>query len=216
MRELTASELEFVSGGDDPENEEIIVTGHYPPPPYYPPSYGYYPPSYPPYYGGGGGYPPPPPPTYPPCVEAAPVGYNPQDVLNAAKAAAAEMEAANDENQEYSSFIYSLNGQVYHTTLHTDGHFGDITWTTNDLPAGAHILGMIHNHPDDGTEQRMLSGDDWNAYNTLENAQANGTMPNGITMDTNALMFLYSDSDSGLRAYDKTDKNDTSPSCTIS
>ena len=60
MRELTQTELEFISGGDD---ETIIVTGTRYPPPYYPPPY-YYPPPPPPYYGGGGGgyYPPPPPP----------------------------------------------------------------------------------------------------------------------------------------------------------
>ena len=59
----------------------------------------------------------------------------------------------------------------------------------------------------------MLSDADWSAYNTLQSLGASGKLPNGITMDPNALHFLYSDDE--LRAYDKTDKSDTRPSCQI-
>jgi hypothetical protein len=208
VRELTHEELEYISGGDD---ETIVVTGTRYPPPYYPPPY-YYPPPPPPYYGGGGGYYPPPPTTYPTCVETSPEGVSPADMLAAARAAAAEIEAANDENWEYGAFIYTLNGVVHRTPIHTDQSFDTINWSTNWLPDGARIVGMIHSHPNDGVmDQRMLSSQDWNAYNTLQNS----TLPRGITMDANALHFLYSDQDSGLRAYDNTDKNQTSPSCKV-
>jgi hypothetical protein len=149
---------------------------------------------------------------YPPCVEASPDGISPSDALAAAQDAANDIAALNDENIEYGAFIYELNGQVFHTRVFTDGSVKNIGWDTSCLPDGAHVIGMIHNHPDiSGIDDGVPSSVDWNAYDDLQSWGG----ARGITVDPNMLMFMYTNEDDQTRVYDNTDKTQTTASCAI-
>ena len=214
MRELTLEEQELIAGGTDTTDlGEIVVTADPGDSGDWGGDWGDWGDSGDYIDGDGGGdSPPPEPEPYPECVEAAPAGASSGDVMNAARNAAAAIAAGNDEGQEYSSLIYSLNGVVSHTAPRTDGSPDYVNWTTADLPAGATILGLVHNHPDQsGIADGMPSDQDWAAYDTLQNTP----LPNGITMDPNALHFIYTNEDSSTRVYDNTDKNQAAPSCAI-
>lgn len=163
------------------------------------------------YGGGDSGDTTPPEVPYPPCIEAAPAGVSSTDLINAAKAAAADIASRNDENQEFGAFIYSLNGQVHYSTIFTNGSPDQVDFNSGYIPAGAHLLGFIHNHPDQsGIDDGYPSPADWHVYNTY----ANATGVN-FTVDPNMLQFIYTNQDGQTRAYDKTDKNQNSSSCAL-
>src|SRR3954454_21795608 len=137
FRDLTAEELELVSGG------EIVITGH----PYSSWTYsgffdgmgaddGY----------GSGGWDSRSEHTEPealptPCVETQfSTNASLQDANNAALKASNAIAALNDETYEYSSIIWSLNGTVGWTTPFK-GSTDDVNWLggISQVPDGAVI-----------------------------------------------------------------------------
>jgi len=150
-----------------------------------------------------------------PCVETSFAGstVSTDRVNNAALAASNAIAAQNDENQEYGAFVYELNGEVYYTPPFTSGSDDHVDFSTAVLPDGAHVLGIIHNHPDQsGIDDRTPSPDDWN---DLYNGLAGHSAGRGITIDANMLMYIYSDQDHKTHVYDNTDKNQSGASCSL-
>lgn len=220
IRLLMADELAQIAGGDGedtddvapPAVEEVVVTA---------PSYTY--PIYPvpePVIGGGGGdggsgnpeddYPDVP---ETPCVETsfAASSVSLDRVNNAAKAAAdAIVATGNSGKWEYGAFIYEYGGQVLFTPLFTNQRNGSVDFSSSAVPAGAHVLAMIHNQPHDpfGPDQRRPSEEDWDAYDQLA-----GRDIGGRTFDSNMLTYILTDQDGKTRPYDNTDKNQRDPSC---
>jgi hypothetical protein len=178
--------------------------------------------------GGGGGSAPIANAT--PCVETnfTTSGVSIAGANNAALDASNKIAALDDENYEYSSIVYSLNGVTWHTDPYTD-HLDDrVNWVgnLNQVPDGAVILGIVHSHPDiSGITDTIPSGAgseegiDWIQYKAIVNwNQTHDTahdFPRGITVDPNMLLWLYSNEDHKTHVYDNTDKSDTSPSCTL-
>jgi len=175
--------------------------------------------------GGGSGY---PDPKDTPCVEST---FSTPDVSlteanRAALAASASIAALNDETYEYSSLVFTLNGYIGFTNPYTDGHFDDVNLLGSlaSVPDGAVIIGTVHNHPDDPLMNDTIpsgggsSGQDWSAYNQLVNFNNDSNpqnLPRGITVDQNALLYIYSNEDGKTHVYDNTDKNETATSCSL-
>lgn len=171
---------------------------------------------------GGGDSEPEANPT--PCVEASPAGVSLQAMNNAALAASNAIAARDDEHFEYSSIIWSLNGTVGSTTPYTNGLPGEVNWLggLSQVPAGAVIVGIVHNHPDRGgaTDERIPSGglnggDDWGHYNQLVDQDHAPNFGRGITADPNALLYIYTNKDHKTHVYDNTDKNQINPGCSL-
>ncbi len=174
--------------------------------------------------GGGGEETPEAQPT--PCVEASPEGVSLQAMNNAALAASNAIAARDDENIEYSSIIWSLNGTVGYTTPFTSGSDRAANWLggLSQVPSGAVIVGIVHNHPDDPyvndtypSGAAHQDGDDWYRYDQMVNGTINHGEPldRGITVDGNLLLYIYSNQDHKTHVYDKTDKSQTTPSCSL-
>ncbi|NGM51797.1 hypothetical protein G5B46_19460 [Caulobacter sp. 602-2] len=218
MRELTLEELELISGGID-TLETITVTGTRDGDGWdgwdgwwdggYDGGDGGYD-------GGGGDGGDPPAEEYPPCVEASPEGVAPGAILDAARNAASQIAAGNDETYEYGALIYELNGVVGVGNIYTQNNTGQVQIGAGGVPDGARIVGYIHNHPDvGGIDDRTPSdhaGGDWDQYNGLINSTS---LPRGITADPNMLLFIYTNEDGKVRAYDKTDEGTTTASCAV-
>lgn len=221
MRELTLEELELITGGtttDDTWVDGITVTG-------YPDGGdgwdGWWDGGYD---GGDGGYDgggggdggDPPPEEYPPCVAAAPEGVDAGSILDAARNAASQIAAGNDETYEYGALIYEHNGSVGVGNVYTQSNTGQVDIGAGGVPDGARIVGYIHNHPDvGGIDDRTPSnhsGGDWDQYTSLVSSTS---LPRGITADPNMLLFIYTNEDGSVRAYDKTDKNTNTASCAV-
>ena len=175
---------------------------------------------------GGGSTDPEANPT--PCVETTPLtapGATQQEINDAALAASKAIAAKNDETYEYSSIIYSLNGQVGYTTPFTQNNPDKVNLLGGiaSVPNGAVIVGSVHNHPDDpGMTDTIPSGglnagSDWDAYSQMVNYNRDHAtdLPRGITVDPNLLMYIYSDEDHETHVYDNTDKTQTTPSCSL-
>jgi hypothetical protein len=230
MRDLTPEECEFIAGGlvkkattnsyTDTEVGEVVVVSSpppYPTPPYPIPTT---PPPYdPPIYNpgpGGGGTSPPPPDVYPPCVSAAPPGVSPTAVMNAAKAAAADIASRDDETYEFGTLIWEKDGVVNYGIIQTQNSTEKVAISTAGVPDGAKIVGYIHNHPDlagvnDAIPSQHTDGD-WDQYTDLQNATG---LNRGITVSPNLLLFLYTNEDHKVRTYDKNDKNTQTASCAL-
>ncbi|NGM51796.1 hypothetical protein G5B46_19455 [Caulobacter sp. 602-2] len=153
---------------------------------------------------------------YPPCVEASPEGVAPGAILDTARSAAAQIAAGNDETFEYGALIWELNGTVGMGAIYTQNDTGQVQIGSSGVPDGARIVGYVHNHPDvAGVDDRTPSnhvGGDWDQYNALVNST---TLPRGITADPNMLLFIYTNEDGSLRAYDKTDEDTETASCAV-
>ena len=155
------------------------------------------------------------------CVETTLTsGADLQTVNNAALEASNAIAALNDETFEYSSIVWQLNGTVGWTAPFTSGHTGDVNWMggLSQVPDGAVIVGIVHNHPDESgipdgipSGSGSYGGEDWNAYEQMMNI----SLPNGITVDPNMLLYIYTNEDNKTRVYDNTDKSQTSPSCSL-
>lgn len=165
-----------------------------------------------------------------PCVETSFAATNVDlaTVNNAALAASNAIASLNDETYEYSSIIWELNGAVGWTLPYTDHDPDEVNWTGNlsQVPDGAVIVGIVHNHPDDPIMNDTIpsgsgqeNGQDWDSYNTLvnwnDNHPSSTDLPRGITVDHNMLLYIYSDQDHKTHVYDNTDKNQTSTSCSL-
>jgi hypothetical protein len=181
--------------------------------------------------GGGGGGTTETQANATPCVETSvstALGATQQEINNAALAASNAIAAMNDEDYEYASIIYSVNGNVGWTQPYTQNLFDQVNWMGNIslVPTGAVIVGIVHNHPDDSQiDDRIPSGGrsdgvDWTSYDELVNwnSSHSGTeadLPRGITVDPNMLLYIYSNEDHETHVYDNTDKNQTSASCSL-
>ncbi|QXT34381.1 hypothetical protein KV697_11140 [Sphingomonas sanguinis] len=160
MRELTAAELELISGGYD-NGEDIVVTGSpYHPPYYQPPQYyptpGYYPPTSPPPHYGTGVVNPPPAPTFDQATD--------RQVDALSMDLAAKIKAKPDsDHQEYGAWIYrDANGNIKESTILKGPDWGTSPFGRPlqdfDIPDGATLLGQIHNHPSLNPNGQELTG----------------------------------------------------------
>jgi hypothetical protein len=156
-----------------------------------------------------------------PCVETS---FDSSDASvhaanNAALAASNAIAAKDDETFEFSSIVYSLNGQIGWTQPYTDHLTDQVNWLggIGQVPSSAVILGIVHNHPDiDGISDTIPSltsegGRDWQSYDQLESWS--GTR--GITVDDNALLWIYSNEDGKTHVYDNTDRETQYTSCSL-
>lgn len=139
---------------------------------------------------------------------------------NAALAASNLIKAktGREASWEWGAFIYELDGHVYHSPLFTSGshdfiRFGDYMDNPQYLPEGAHVLGLLHSHPDDPfvTGDGRPSDDDWNRVY----ARLSGESHYGRTYDKNMLLYIYTDETKRTYVYDNTDKRDTRLSCSL-
>lgn len=155
-----------------------------------------------------------------PCVETALSNGTSTDAANKAAAEAARKIAErNDETYEYSSIVWALAGVVGHTEPYTDRLTGQVNWLGGiaEVPNGAVIIGIVHNHPDIGDITDGIpsltseGGKDWQGYDQLRNW--GGTR--GITVDQNLLLYIYTNEDHKTRVYDRTDKETEQPSCAL-
>lgn len=175
--------------------------------------------------GGGSGAGDPEPEANPtPCVETQPAGVSLQAMNNAALAASNAIAAGNDEHWEYSSIIWSLNGSIGWTSPYTDHSPNGVNWLggLSEVPAGAVIVGIVHNHPDlynyvdDTIPSGLLNpGDDWPHYNQLTDQGHPPNFGRGITADVNLLLYVYTNQDNKTHVYDNTDKNQITPGCAL-
>lgn len=156
--------------------------------------------------GGGGSW--SPEDDYPiaaetPCVETTFAGAD-YSVSRANNAALAAANAIKGKSQawEWGAFIYVLDGHIYYTEPFTDQDPDRVQFKTSILPDGAHVLGIVHSHPDDSrVDDRTPSPADWDdVYDSLAGKSANGK-----TIDSNLLMYIYTDEDGKTRVYDNTD-----------
>ncbi len=124
------------------------------------------------------------------------------------------IDQLNDENWEYSSIVFYHDGKVGFTEPFTGRLPDRVNLVGGDdwLPAGAVILGIVHNHPDIYSDHAGYpSVVDWQGYNQILTAD----FGRGITVDSNLLYYIYTDDDHKTRVYDKTDKSKTSNSCAL-
>jgi hypothetical protein len=164
-----------------------------------------------------------------PCVETTlQSGISTTDANRAALAASNKIAEQDDETYEYSSIIWTLNGEVGFTTPYTDHRTDRVNWAggIDGVPDDAVIVGIVHNHPDDPyVDDRIPSGAgaedgvDWDRYNTLVNWNRDHDtahdLPRGISVDRNMLLYVYSNQDSKTHVYDNTDKGQTNASCSL-
>lgn len=170
-----------------------------------------------------------PEPLETPCVETVfETGVSITDANRAALAASNQIAALNDETFEYSSIIYVLNGAVGFTSPYTDHLTDRVNWAggIDAVPNGAVIIGIVHNHPDDPNVHDNIpsgagqaDGIDWTSFDQLVNWNRDHDnahdLPRGITVDNNMLLYIYSNEDEKTHVYDKTDKGQTRPSCSL-
>ena len=163
-----------------------------------------------------------------PCVETtfATSGATTASANDSALAAANAIAALNDETFEYSSIVYYSNGNMGFTSPWTNNLTDEVNWVggLGSVPSGAVIVGIVHNHPDDPVMNDTIpsgggqDGQDWQSYSQLVNFNSDSNpqnLPNGITVDPNMLLYIYSNQDNQTHVYDNTDKNQTSTSCSL-
>jgi hypothetical protein len=135
----------------------------------------------------------------------------------------------NYRSWEYSAIVYVVNGVVGWTAPYTDRDPNSVNFlgALGSVPDGAVIVEIVHSHPEDPQTPDtipsgvgMHEGEDWESYDTIvnwnDNHSASQDLPRGITVDPNMLLYILSDEDGGkTHVYDKTDKNQTIPSCTL-
>lgn len=161
-----------------------------------------------------------------PCVETtfATPNVSLTDANRAALAASNAIAGRNHERYEYSSIVFSHNGKVGFTEPYTNRSPDEADWMNPEIasriPDGAVILGVVHNHPnrpfiDDSIPSGgdPSDGVDWQKYEIMVGSDLN--LPRGISVDKNMLLYIYTNEDRKTRVYDKTDKQQTKPSCPL-
>lgn len=172
--------------------------------------------------GGGGEAEPVQEPNATPCVETALAsGVSITDANRAALAAGNAIMGRNFQTYEYSSIVWTKNGEVGYTDPYTD-HLSDevnLLGAISAVPDGAIIIGIVHNHPDDPVMNDSYPsgagsdpGGDWDGYDAIVGHTG---LPRGITVDSNMLFWMVNAEDNKIRVYDKTDKNQTQASCSL-
>lgn len=156
-----------------------------------------------------------------PCVETtfATPGVSLTDVNRAALAASNVIAGLEmNDSMEFSSIIFFHNGMVGFTEPYTDLLEDDVNLLggIGNVPTGAVILGIVHNHPDkNDVDDRSPTSIDWAGFDRIQSLSASGDLPRGITADTNKLFYILTDQDNKTRVYDKTDKNSERASCPL-
>jgi hypothetical protein len=150
------------------------------------------------------------------CVETtfATPNVSLQNVNRAALAASNAIAQLNDENWEYSSIVFLYNGQVGFTEPYTEQHLDivDLMGGFARLPDGAVVLAIVHNHPDfDDRPDGFPSTVDWGGYN----ATVNFHWARGIIIDSNMLLYIYTNADHHTRVYDRTDRHEFRNGCSL-
>lgn len=150
------------------------------------------------------------------CVETtfATEGVSLAAVNRAALAASNAIAGLADHRFEYSSIIFYHEGKVGFTEPHTDRLPGqvDLLGGRHNLPSGAIILAVLHNHPDlTRANDGYPSETDWGAYAQIKSYD----FGRGITVDGNFLYYISTDRDGKTRVYDKTDEFETVKSCPL-
>ena len=156
------------------------------------------------------------------CVETTfDTGVSTTDANRAALAAGNAILGRDPNSYEYSSIVWTKDGEVGYTTPYTDHLPDQVNFLGGiaGVPDGATILGIVHNHPDDALVNDSYPsgagsepGGDWGAYDQIVSHTG---LPRGITVDSNMLLWVLNGEDDKIRVYDKTDKNQTQASCSL-
>jgi hypothetical protein len=155
-----------------------------------------------------------------PCVETTFVTPNVSltDVNRAALAASNVISGLNHTNVEYSSIVFSLNGQVGFTEPYTDNREGEVNLlgSIGKVPAGATIMGIVHNHPAQfNVIDTYPSDPDWARYERIMDVSSSGGLERGITADRNMLLYVFTNETGKTHVYDRTDKNSERTGCSL-
>ena len=165
--------------------------------------------------GSGGPYEEMPAAKETPCVTASPDGHSLEEINNVALYLTGQIRAGRDGRWEYGAVIYSHNGVIGFTSVVTQQNPDQVDYPMEQIPDGAVILAVIHNHPEvHNVDDRYPSGGDWQKRAQL--VQANSPLlTRGITADPKMLIYIYSNQDWKTRVYDKDDKDTSEPECSL-
>jgi hypothetical protein len=165
--------------------------------------------------GSGGPYEEMPAAKQTPCVTASPEGYSLEEINNVALYLTGLIRAGRDGLWEYGAVIYAENGVIRFTGVVTQQNPDQVDYPFSQVPDGAVILAVIHNHPEVPTiDDRYPGAKDWNTYRQL--VQANSPLlSRRITADPKMLMYVFSNQDWKTRVYDKNDMDSTAPQCSL-
>lgn len=153
------------------------------------------------------------------CISSTPAGHDIAEINNVAKAIAADIASKNDDEWEYGAVIYSLNGTIGFTRTVTQQNPDHVDYPLWEVPEGAVILALVHNHPDvqfvndqiPSNDPRRL--DDWDTYEDIE--AMNPAQNRGISADPNMLMYVYTNQSNKTHVYDKNDRRTGHESCPL-
>lgn len=165
--------------------------------------------------GSGGPYEEMPAAKETPCVTASPDGYSLEEINNVALYLTGKIREGRDGLWEYGAVIYAHNGVIGFTAVVTQQNPNQVDYPFSQVPDGAVILAVIHNHPEvPRVRDTYPSPRDWNIYRLL--IQANSPLlSRGITANPKMLMYIFSNEDWKTRVYDKNDQDGTQPECTL-
>jgi hypothetical protein len=149
-----------------------------------------------------------------PCVTSSPEGYSLAEINNVALYLTGQIRDGRDGRWEYGAVIYAVNGVIGFTSVVTQESPSHVDYPFDQVPDGAVILAVIHNHPEVPTvDDGYPSQADWNTYAGL--VESNTGLNRGITADPNMLMYVYTNEDWKTRVYDKDDRNIADVQCTL-
>lgn len=157
-----------------------------------------------------------------PCVETtfATPNVSLTDANRAALAASNVIAGLeNNDTMEFSSIVFSHDGKVGFTEPYTDLNEDDVNLLggIGNVPTGAIIVGIVHNHPDKpDQDDRTPTSIDWAGYDRIQILSSSGSLPRGITADRNTLFYILTDQDDKTRVYDRTDNGTDRASCPLS
>ena len=165
--------------------------------------------------GSGGPYEEMPAAKETPCVTASPDGFSLDEINNVALYLSGKIREGRDGRWEYGAVIYSHNGVIGFTSVVTQENPDSVDYPIAQIPDGAVILAVIHNHPDvHNVNDTYPSLGDWQTRARL--VQANSPLlSRGITADPKMLIYVYSNQDWKTRVYDKNDEGKTEPECSL-
>jgi hypothetical protein len=165
--------------------------------------------------GSGGPYDEMPAARETPCVTASPDGYSLAEINNIAPYLTGQIRAGRDGLWEYGAVIYAHNGVIGFTAVVTQENPDQVNYPISQIPDGAVILAIIHNHPEDQMiDDRYPYARDWNTYRLLQQSNS-PLLPRGITADPKMLMYVFSNQDSKTRVYDRNDHDTATAQCSL-
>lgn len=172
--------------------------------------------------GGGGGI----EPLETDCVAYAPDGASLHDINREALKIANAIQNMDVENYEYGALIFTLGGQPYSTRIFTQKNSDNVGVPLDvleGLPNGANIVAFVHNHTSVGTSSdtsAIPSKQDFQIFEALWGAiRDNGIQ--GVSVDQNSLIYVHGrvdtmgDEPNKTRVYDRGDRGDDDPECSL-